>query len=149
DGTISKLVPGVPSTVSVGDASMLEGNSGTRKMTFTATLSKPATKTVSAQYTVTGVTATGGKGKQLGVDFKLASGKVSFKKGTVSKTFTVQVYGDTADEPNETFNVTLSNPSNGYTLGRATGTGTIINDEGSPALGIGDATVVRASTGSE
>ena len=93
---------------------MLEGNTGTRKMTFTATLSKPATKTVTAQYAVTGFTATGGKGKKPGVDFKLASGKVSIKKGTVAKTFTVQVYGDTTVEPNETFSVALSNPSNGY-----------------------------------
>ena len=60
------------------------------------------------------------------------------------------MYGDTSVEPNEAFSVALSNPSNGYSLGRATGTGTIINDDaGGPALGIGDAAVVRSGGGQQ
>jgi hypothetical protein len=49
--------------------------------------------------------------------------------------------------------VTLSNPTLGYTLGRAVGTGTILNDDGTPApaprVGVGDATVVGSPGGQQ
>ncbi len=151
-GDISKLVQGVTPTVSIGNQSMLEGDTGTRKMTFTATLSQPATKTVSAHYSITGASATAGKSKKPGVDVHSATGTVSFKKGSIAKTISVSVYADTTAEPNETFSVTLSSPSNGYSVGRATGTGTVLNDDGAagiPRVGIGDAAVVRATSGEQ
>lgn len=44
--------------------------------------------------------------------------------------------------------VTLANPTGGATLGRATGTGTIVDDDpASAVLGIGDATVVEGNVG--
>jgi hypothetical protein len=60
----------------------------------------------------------------------LPSGTVSFVAGETSKLITVTVQGDTTVESNETFTVSLSNPTNGATLTTATATGTIQNDDG-------------------
>jgi hypothetical protein len=59
------------------------------------------------------------------------TGTVSFATGETSKTITVNVAGDTTDEPDEGFTVTLSAPS-GATLGTATATGVIRNDDTPP-----------------
>jgi Ca2+-binding RTX toxin-like protein len=45
------------------------------------------------------------------------------------------VKGDTTVEQNETFAVTLSNPTNGATLTTASATGTITNDDGANIIG--------------
>jgi hypothetical protein len=151
DGTVRKIVAGVTPTISIGDQAIVEGDTGTRKVAFTVTLNQPATKSVTARYSVAGNSATASKSKGLGIDLKSATGNVSIKKGTVSKTVSVSIYGDTTIEPHEHFTVRLSNPSNGYSLGRFEGTGIIINDDGGPVpgIGIGDATVVRSLTGEQ
>jgi serralysin len=144
--------------ISVGDQSMLEGNSGTRTMTFPVTLSRPATTIVTVNYAVTGVTATGGTKAGAGIDFKLKSGTVTFTpnaktgKTPITKTITVTIFGDTTTELDQTFAVTLSNPSPGNVLGRSVGTGTILNDDGITSnitMGVGDASVVGATSGSQ
>ncbi len=144
--------------VSVGDQSMLEGDAGMHTMTFPVTLSMPAATTVTVQYAVRGITATGGTSSAPGVDFLLKNGTVTFKPNTTTgKTptkinVTVTVYGDTNAEPDETFGVTLSNPTGGYTLGRNVGTGTILNDDGvasGTTIGIGDSSIVNAASGNQ
>jgi hypothetical protein len=52
-----------------------------------------------------------------------------FSAGQTSKTFTVQVKGDLVREPDETFEVVLSDASNGLTIADTTATGTIVNDD--------------------
>jgi len=60
---------------------------------------------------------------------------VSFAPGESSKVITVNVLGDTTIEPNENFTVTLSNPTNGATLGTpSTATATIIDEDSVPFL---------------
>ena len=51
-------------------------------------------------------------------DFAAASGTLTFAPGDNSETATVQVNGDTKDEPNEEFQVILSNPGNATTRRR-------------------------------
>src|SRR5262249_55085613 len=63
-----------------------------------------------------------------GSDFTAASGTVTIPAGQTSATFAVAVLGDGVIEPDETFNVTLSNPSHGF-ISRGLGTGTILNDD--------------------
>lgn len=141
--------------VSVGDASVLEGDSGTRTMTFPVTLSAPATTNVTVHYAVTGITAVGGTTYSAGVDFKSKAGTLTFAVGTngltpVEKAVSVTVYGDTDPQLDQTLAVTLSNPSTPYGLGRDSGTGTIVNDDGivaGPTAGIGDASIVQISSG--
>ena len=67
------------------------------------------------------------------------------RPGQTSKTVTVNVTGDTAVEPNETFVVNLSAPS-GATLVDGQGPGTILNDDG-PVLRIADVEQGRRQRG--
>ena len=146
------------SCISVGDRSMLEGDPGTtHTMVFPVTLSAPASSTVTVDFAVTGITATGGTRPGTDVDFKLKSGMLTFTPNArsgltpITKNITVTVFGDTSVEPDETFAVTLSNPSSGYLVGR-NGTGTIVNDDGIASgltLGVGDTSIALASGGKQ
>ena len=61
---------------------------------------------------------------------------MTFNPGTTTQTITVNVNGDTTFEPDETFTVNLSSPSNA-TISAATGNGTIVNDDpGNADVGI-------------
>lgn len=123
-GTIlnDDVVVVTPPTVSIGNASKTEGNSGTANMSFTATLSKAATVPVTVDYATSNGTATAGS------DYVAGSGTVTFAAGQTSQTVNVGIIGDTVVEPDETFNVTLSNPT-GATIAQAVATGTILNDD--------------------
>ena len=114
-----------PPTLSVADVSGAEGTA----LTFTVTLSDESGKTVTVDYATsaeTGDTATSG------TDFTAkTSTTLTFEPGDpgdTTKTFTVQTTDDTDIEGDETFTVTLSNPSNA-TISDATAKGTIENDD--------------------
>ena len=109
---------------SIADASVVEGNSGTRNIVFVITLNPPATTTTSVRATTTNGTATSGS------DYNGGSASASFAPGETSKSVALSVRGDTVIEEDETFFVTLSAPSSGTTLGRSMATGTIIDDDG-------------------
>ncbi len=121
-------VGGAPLPVlSIGDASVAEGDSGSATLEFTVTLDSAATATVTVEWATSDGTATAG------TDYTAGSGTVTFNSGDSSQTVSVTVAGDNVDEPNETFTVTLTNPS-GATLGDATATGTITNDDDDPTV---------------
>ena len=111
-----------PPVVSIGNVSVLEGNSGTATAAFTVSLSKAAASPVTVKYATANGTATAGS------DYTAGSGTVTFAAGVTSQTVNIGVIGDAAVESDETFTVTLSGPS-GATLGTATATGTIRNDD--------------------
>ncbi|QIR79523.1 hypothetical protein FA592_11935 [Sulfurospirillum diekertiae] len=116
-------------TLSIADASLAEGNSGTSYMNFTVTLSPSANASVN--YTTANGTATAGS------DYITTSGTLTFTSvGTTTQTISVPILGDTVIEPDETFTVTLSNAS-GATISRTTATGTILNDD-NPTVTIGE-----------
>ncbi len=54
---------------------------------------------------------------------------VTFDPGETAKTATVQVNGDGTVEPNETFNVNLTNSTGNATIADGHGVGTIVNDD--------------------
>ena len=116
------ITAATPPSVSIADASLTEGNSGTSNMAFTVALSKASTAPVTVYAATSNGTATAGS------DYIADSGTLTFAAGETSKTITVAVTGDTAVEPDETFTVTLSNPT-GATLARAVATGTILNED--------------------
>ena len=57
------------------------------------------------------------------------------------------VDGDTLDEANETFSVTLSNPGNA-TIADGSGLGTITDDDPAPTLSVNDVSVTEGNAGS-
>ncbi|MDY3554378.1 Calx-beta domain-containing protein [Gemmata sp. JC717] len=113
-----------PPAVSIGNVTAAEGNAGGTSFTFTVTLSTASTQTVTVSYATVAGTATAG------ADYTPAAGTLTFAPGETSKTVTV--LGDTTVEPDETFTVVLSNPTNA-TIGTGTGTGTITNDDAATA----------------
>ncbi|MFO1081352.1 MAG: Calx-beta domain-containing protein [Reyranellaceae bacterium] len=131
-------------TLSIADTSLAEGNSGSKLMTFTVTLSQAAASSVSVAYATADGTA------KAGSDFTAASGTLTFAAGETSKTISVAILGDTAVEADEAFSLVLSTPS-GATLARGTATGTILNDDTAPAptLTIADASVTEGNSGSK
>ena len=85
----------------------------------------------------TGGTATSG------TDYTaITGGTLTFAAGTTSRAFDVSVTGDTTDEADETVVVTLSNAANA-TIGTATGTGTITDDDGAPTVSIDSPSVME------
>ena len=116
-----------PPTLSINNVSANEGNSGTTAFVFTVTLSAASTSTVTVNFVTADGTATALSG-----DYQAASGMVTFAPGVLTQPITVNVNGDTTVEPNETFFVNISSPTNA-TIAGATGTGTIVNDDRAPA----------------
>jgi len=141
-GTISNDDAAATPTLSIADASVTEGNSGTKTLTFTVSLSPAASGTVSYDIATSNGTATAGSDY---VASTLTGQTIS--AGATSKTFVVTINGDTTTEANETFNVTLSNVS-GATLGDGQAVGTITNDDGAsgPTLSIGDVSLAEGNS---
>ncbi|WP_414524148.1 Calx-beta domain-containing protein, partial [Umezakia ovalisporum] len=103
-----------------------EGNTGTTPFTFTVTRTGDTTGITTANWEVTATGANGVNAEDFGGN--LPTGTVTFAAGETSQVITVNVSGDTVVEPDETFTVTLSNPSNA-TITTSTGTGTILNED--------------------
>ena len=124
----------LPSLSIQATASVTEGSRKTTTVTLTVTLSRASTQTVTVGYATGNGTATSGS------DYVAKSGTLTFSAGVLTQTITLTVNGDTTAEPDETFTVTLSNPTNA-TIAGAIGTVTIVNDDGAaaPATVIGSA----------
>jgi hypothetical protein len=119
-------------SVGVGDGAIVEGNSGSRSLVIPVTLSDIPGANVGVTYTVSGVSATYAKSiNTAGGDFGgKQTGTLAFASGgTRTKNVTIPIWPGANAEGNETFTVTLSNPTGGVSIFRATGTGTIINDD--------------------
>ena len=110
-------------TVSIADVSVAEGDSGTKTVAFAVSLNASSSSNVTVDYATADGTAT-----TAGGDYESASGTLTINAGATSGTVSVTVNGDEVDEPDETFTVTLSNPSNAK-LGDAEATGTITDDD--------------------
>jgi hypothetical protein len=122
--TIQGTGPAPLPSLSIADASKLEGESGQTAMSFTVTLSAAYGVPVTATYATGNGTATTADRDYEGV----STGRVEIPAGATSAQVTILVNGDTRQEPDETFTVTLSAPTNA-TLARATAMGTILNDD--------------------
>ena len=90
------------SLLSIADAGVVEGNSGTTNMLFTLSLSEPSQNKVKVYYVTSSGTA------NAGVDYGSASGSVTFLPGATNMALAVAVYGNTLYESNKTFFVNRS-----------------------------------------
>ncbi len=114
--------PPTPPALSIGDATVTEGGGAQ----FTISLDKVWTSDVTVEWSTADGTATAGS------DYTARSGQTAtIAAGQSSATVTVQTTDDSADEPDETFTITLSNPANA-TLGDATGEATIADNDDPP-----------------
>jgi hypothetical protein len=120
-GTI--LDDDTPPLISISDASEVEGNSGTRLMTFTLTLSQASGDGVWVNYTTANGTA-----KSRNNDYVAKSGTVYFAPGETTQEITIEINGDTKPEKDERFYVDLSGAIGGEILD-SRGVGTILNDD--------------------
>jgi hypothetical protein len=117
-------------SIAATGADKIEGDGGSTAFTFTVTRTGDLTGAASAHWAVAGPSADGG-------DFAggmLPTGTVSFAAGESSKVISIGVAGDSALENNEAFSVTLSNPAAGTSIGTASATGIIRNDDASLSI---------------
>lgn len=111
--------------LTISDARVTEGNTGTTDLVFTVTLSATSSSKVTVAF------ATGGGDATAGTDYTQAQGTVSFAARQRSATIRVPVVGDTVHEPDETVEMRLSNPVRA-TIADGLGVGTISNDDTAP-----------------
>jgi predicted extracellular nuclease len=118
--------PSLAASVSIADASIVEGQSGTSEVVFTVTRTDASTA-----FTVGFATADGSA--TAGTDYVAQAGTLSFAVGgPLTQTISVTINGDTAFEPDETFSVSLSSlvqTTGATTILDGLGEGTIRNDD--------------------
>lgn len=93
-------------------ASIIEGTTGSKTVSFTVALSAPSDQTVSVDYAtmVSGYSNPATPGN----DFTPVSGRLDFTAGQTSKTVAVSITTDRLIELDELFGLRLSNPQRGY-----------------------------------
>ncbi|MEM1433785.1 MAG: Calx-beta domain-containing protein [Pseudomonadota bacterium] len=116
-------------TLSAGDLLVPEGNAGSTDALVPVSLSAASTASVSVDYASANGTASAGS------DYAAASGTLTFAAGETLKSVAVPVWGDTSEEDDQTFSLTLSNPR-GATIADATATITISDDDGASGIGL-------------
>jgi CSLREA domain-containing protein len=142
DQAVFTILNDDPPTLSIDDVTLAEGNSGQTAFVFTVTLTGSTSQTVSVNYSFDDGTATAADS-----DYNdILSGVLNFAPGTTTLPITVTVNGDAKFEPDETFTVTLANPTNA-TITDGIGTGTIQNDDVLASYSINDVTLVEGNSG--
>lgn len=128
-----------------GNQPFPEGDTGTRPVTFKVTVDSSPIQDASVKFrTLTGTATT--------ADFSAATGTLTWPANapaeTLEKTVTVNIFGDTLDEPNEQFSVELFEPVN-LTLGATTervGAAEIADDDAPSKLSIDSRSVTEPNT---
>jgi predicted extracellular nuclease len=114
--------------ISIADAQIVEGNSGTSLLVLTVTRTGGT-----RAFDVNFATANGGDpshaSASAGSDYVAQSGTLNFAAGQDTATISIVINGDTAGELSEEFKVTLSGATNGGTFTDDTAIGTIVNDD--------------------
>lgn len=131
-------VSGFVADLMINDVSATEGTGSSPKdFSFTVSLGVPSLETVRVNYATQN-----GSASAPGDFTAVPTTTLVFAPGQTSKTVTVSVNADSTSEPQENFFVQLSQPLNAA-LAQATGTGTILNDDGE--ITISDATLAEGT----
>ena len=139
-GALFGAFPSDLPNVSINDATITEGDSGTVSADFTVTLSAASTHKVTVSYSTAPDTAT------QGTDYSGKTGSVIFQPGETSKTVSIDVTGDTIDEFSETFKLNLNNVDVGLFI-RSQGTATIEDNDAPPSVSVADVSLVEGDIG--
>jgi Ca2+-binding RTX toxin-like protein len=108
--------------LAVADLTVIEGDSGATAATLQVSLNSAFGKAVTVSY------ATANGSAFSGADYAAASGGLTFAPGELVKSVAVNVVGDPAIEPDETFFLDLSGAVNA-SIGDGRGAATIRNDD--------------------
>ncbi len=147
--TINDSIPPPTPAISIDNETVVEGNAGSTVAFFSVTLSNAYNQTVSVNYVTANGTAVAGT-QTSGADYQAKSGTLTFLPGETSQAIAVEVWGDSAPESDETFNVNLWSPVNA-TIADGQGIATIANDDAAapqPAVSISDVTLTEGNSGS-
>jgi chitinase len=125
----------------VAGVTLSEGDAGDAIATFVITLSGSTDLPAGVDVATADGTATAP------ADFAPLATSLTFAPGETTKTVDVTIHGETIFEDDEDLSLGLSNPVDA-TVGTATATGTIVNDDPVPAISIADATVIEGNAGS-
>ncbi len=117
--------------VTLGDASVVEGDAGTVAAQLAVTLDRPSNRPFTATWASVDGSALAG------IDYLAASGTVTVPAGETAATIVVAVVGDRVDELDEAFSVELREPAGGV-LQDATGVVTVLDDD-QASVSVGDA----------
>ena len=120
-------------SVGIGDVEVDEGDTAI----FTVTLSAVSDRDVTVVATTADGTATAPG------DYTHTTGTVTIASGQQTATFPVRTAGDVLDEPEETFQVFLSDASAGAVIVDNTGTGTIVDNDAAPEVEIDSVAVTE------
>ena len=132
---------GVP-TISIADASQVEGNAGSAPLQLNVTLSNASSQTVTVNFQTADGSATTADN-----DYQNGNGTVTFNPGVVSQPATVTINGDTNDEGDQTFVVNLSGQANA-TIADGQATVTILNDDAAVGqFSVTDVTLAEGNAG--
>jgi hypothetical protein len=118
-------------TITINNTSVLEDNGVAVGATFTISLSTASGLPITINFTTVDSNAVNG------LDYIGRTGTITFNPRETTQQLTIDVIGDTLAEPSETFFVRLMNPTNALFPGGVStisGTGTIENDDGKPAI---------------
>ena len=125
----------LPGTLQLSSTTYGGNEGGTATATVTRTLG--STGTVGVTYTLTDGTATGGASCSGGVDYVNPGPQLlSFSDGVTSQPIVVTLCSDAVVDALETFNVTISTPTGGASLGSPTSATVTITDVPPPFTGV-------------
>ena len=132
--------------ISIADVSMTEGSDATSSaavtsVAMTVTLSSASPLPVTVNVATRDRTAVGVR------DFQRSTGVLTIPAGSTSAVLNFSVVADILFEPNETWAVLLSSPSNA-TLSKGLGTVTIVDDDPLPVVSVESQTVTETNSGS-
>lgn len=133
----------LPPRITINDATLTEGDDGTKTATFTVSLSNSSDQIITVDYTTEDKTAT-----TTNNDYVTLSDRLTFNPGDTTKDITVIVNGDTTEELDESFLVKLVNVSNNASITDAQAEGTIKNDDALPDISIEDIELVEGNNDS-
>jgi beta-glucanase (GH16 family) len=115
--------PGPKPKVSIEDASINEGNSGSTAFAFVVRLNQASSSPVTVTYSTTE------GGARAGEDYTAVTNQsVTFQPNELQKTISINVIADDIREGDDVFNVMLTGATNGN-IDRFVATGTILNDD--------------------
>ena len=129
-----------PRGLLVADVTVTETTDAFTNALFNVRLSSASSSEITVAYSTMDLTATNG------FDYLEAKGVLIFPPGVTNISVAVPVIGDLNDEPNESFRLTLSNPTNAIVL-TPNATATIVDDDPPPVVTPGDATIVEGNSG--